>query len=137
MSILGSGDDGNMTADLAQFDLTGEIADSEQQKPWPSGIHAKTLYKKRDFRVVLICMETSARMKEHHVDGTSSLQVLKGNLHYSARGEVHNLQAGSLITLGASIKHEVEAIIDSAFLLSIAWPDTEHLLALQHRGYGT
>jgi len=137
MSILGSGDDGNMTADLAQFDLTGEIADSEQQKPWPSGIHAKTLYKKRDFRVVLICMETSARMKEHHVDGTSSLQVLKGNLHYSARGEVHNLQAGSLITLGASIKHEVEAIVDSAFLLSIAWPDTEHLLALQHRGYGT
>jgi hypothetical protein len=29
MSILGSGDDGNMTADLAQFDLTREIADSE------------------------------------------------------------------------------------------------------------
>jgi quercetin dioxygenase-like cupin family protein len=137
MSILGSGDDGNMTADLAQFDLTREIADSERQKPWPSGIHAKTLYKKRDFRVVLICMEPSARMKEHHVDGTSSLQVLKGDLQYTACGESYNLRPGSLITLGASIRHEVEAIVESVFLLTISWPDTEHLLALQHRGYGT
>ena len=29
MSILGSGDGGNMTVDLAQFDLAREIADSE------------------------------------------------------------------------------------------------------------
>ena len=79
MSILGSGDDCNMTADLAQFDLTREIADSGQQKPWPSW---------------------------------------------------------SLITLGASINHEVEAIVESVFLLTISWPHTEHLLALQHRGYG-
>ncbi|MGA7237263.1 MAG: cupin domain-containing protein [Bryobacteraceae bacterium] len=136
MSIQGSGDDGNMTADLAQFDLTREIADSEQQKPWPSGIHARTLYKKPDFRVVLICMETSARMKEHHVDGTSSLQVLKGDLRYTARGESYDLKAGSLITLGASIKHEVEATAESVFLLTISWPDAEHLLAMQHRGYG-
>ena len=75
MQSPGSGDDGNMTSDLARFDLTREIADSELQKPWPSGIHAKMLYKKPDFRVVLISMATGARLKEHHVDGTSSVQV--------------------------------------------------------------
>ena len=64
MPIPGSGDDGNMIADLAHFDLTREIADSDQQKPWPSGIYAKTLYKKRDFRAVLISMETAARIKD-------------------------------------------------------------------------
>jgi quercetin dioxygenase-like cupin family protein len=137
MLIPGSGDDGNMTADLAQFDLMREIADSEQQKPWPSGIHAKTLYKKQDFRVVLISMETSARMKEHHVDGTSSLQVLKGHLRYSTRGQAYDLRTGSLITLAASIKHEVESIVESVFLLTISWPDNQQLLALPHRGYGT
>ncbi len=42
MPIPGSGDDGNMTSNLVRFDLTHEIADSEQQKPWSSGIHAKT-----------------------------------------------------------------------------------------------
>jgi len=126
-----------MIADLAQFDLTREIADSAQKKPWPSGIHARTLYKKKDFRVVLICMEASARMKEHHVDGTSSVQVLKGHLRYSARGEAHDLQLGGLITLGASIKHEVEALEETAFLLTVSWPSDEELLAMQHRGYGT
>jgi len=137
MPIPGSGDDGNMTADLAQFDLMREIADSEQQKPWPSGIHAKTQYKKQDFRVVLISLEASARMKEHHVDGTSSLHVLKGHLRYSTRGQAYDLQTGSLITLGASIKHEVESVVESVFLLTISWPDSQQLLTLEHRGYGT
>lgn len=137
MAIPGSGSDGNMTNEFARFDLAHEIADSEQQKPWPSGIHAKTLYKKQDFRVVLISMETTARMKEHHVDGTSSVQVLKGRLRYSAQGQSYDLQMGSLITLGASIKHEVESLDESAFLLTISWPDDQHLQAMKHRGYGT
>jgi hypothetical protein len=38
MSLPKSGDDGNMITDRAQFDLTLEIADSERQRPWPSGI---------------------------------------------------------------------------------------------------
>ena len=137
MSIPGSGDDGNMISNLSCFDLAREIVDSEQQKPWPSGIHAKTLYKKLDFRVVLISMETAARMKEHHVDGTSSVQVLKGHVRYSAQGQAYDLKMGSLITLGASIKHEVESLDESVFLLTISWPDNQQLLATQHRGYGT
>jgi quercetin dioxygenase-like cupin family protein len=76
-------------------------------------------------------------MKEHHVDGTSSLQVLKGLLRYRTRGQAHDLPTGSLITLAASIKHEVESVVESVFLLTISWPDSHQLLALQHRGYGT
>ena len=81
MSLLKSGGDGNMITDRAQYDLTLEIADSERQRPWPSGIYAKTLYRKQCLRAVLISMEAGARMKEHHVDGTSSLQIdqLTGN----------------------------------------------------------
>ncbi|HLJ17727.1 MAG TPA: AraC family ligand binding domain-containing protein [Bryobacteraceae bacterium] len=137
MPIPGSGDDGNMTGDLAHFDLTREIADSERHKPWPSGIYTKTLYKKRDFRVVLISMETAARLKEHHVDGTTSVQVLKGHLRYSTQGQAYDLQTGSLITLAASIQHEVESLDESVFLLTISWPTNQQLLGMQHRGYGT
>ena len=137
MPIPGSGDDGNMTSDLARFDLTHEIAGSEQQKPWPSGIHAKTLYKKKDFRVVLISMETGAQIKEHHVDGASSVQILKGHVRYSAQGQAYDLQMGCLITLGASIKHEVESLDESGVLLTISWPADQQLLSMPHRGYGT
>jgi quercetin dioxygenase-like cupin family protein len=137
MPIPGSADDGTMTADLAHFDLAEEIATLESHKPWPSGIHAKTLFKKPDFRTVLICMEAEAAIKEHHTDGTSSVQVLKGAIRYRTQGQIYELKTGSLLTLGASIKHDVEAIDESAFLLTISWPDNQELLAMPHRGYGT
>lgn len=137
MPLPGSNDDGTMIADLAHFDLLREIAESEQRKPWAAGIHTRTLYKKPDFRLVLICMDVAAQMKEHHVDGTSSVQVLKGHIRYSTQGQFYDLRAGDLLTLGASIRHEVEAIEDSGFLLTVSWPGNRELLAMPHRGYGT
>jgi quercetin dioxygenase-like cupin family protein len=129
--------DGTMIDRLAQFDLHQEIADSEQKKPWQSGHFAKTLFKKHDLRVVLITMENAAKMKEHHADGTISVHVLKGQIRFSVHGKPHDLKSGNLLTLSASIKHEVEALEDSAFLLTISWPSDEELAAMKHRGYGT
>ena len=129
--------DGTMIDRLAQFDLHQEIADSEQKKPWQSGHFAKTLFKKHDLRVVLITMENAAKMKEHHADGTISIQVLKGHIRVTVNGKPHDLGVGNLFTLAASIRHDVEAVGDSAFLLTISWPSTEELAAMKHRGYGS
>jgi quercetin dioxygenase-like cupin family protein len=129
--------DGNMVESLVQFDLQREIADAEAKKPWSSGIHSKTLIKKHDFRVVLIIMEPGARMDEHHADGTISLQVIRGRIQFRTQGKTHSLKAGNLLMLGASIKHDVEAQEDSAFLLTIGWPRSEELEAMPHRGYGS
>ena len=137
MPIPGSNDDGTMIADLAQFDLLKEIAEAEQQKPWASGISSRTLFKEPDLPVVLISMEAAAQIREHHADGPSSLYVLKGYIRYSTEGQVYNLRAGSLFTLGASIKHSVEAMEQSAFLLTISWPSDQQLQDMPHRGYGT
>jgi quercetin dioxygenase-like cupin family protein len=76
-------------------------------------------------------------MKEHHTDGTISIQVLKGQLRLSVNGKPHDLPTGALFTLGASIRHDVEARGDSAFLLTISWPSAEELAAMKHRGYGS
>ena len=129
--------DGTMHAKMAQFDLFKEIADSEQNKPWQSGHNAKTLFKKHDFRIVLITMEDAARMKQHHADGTISIQVLKGQIRVTIQGKPHDIPAGQLFTLAASIRHDVESIGESAFLLTISWPSTEELAAMKHRGYGS
>jgi quercetin dioxygenase-like cupin family protein len=114
--------DGNVTGNLAQFDLQREIADAEQKKPWRSGIHSKMLFKDSDFRAVLIAMEAGAKMDEHHADGTISVQPVKGHIRIHVQGQVHELRVGQLFTLGASIKHDVESLGDSAFLLTFAWP---------------
>lgn len=137
MPIPGSTDHGTMTANLAQFDLLTEIAEAEQHKPWASGIYARTLFKKTDLRVVLISMEAAAQIKEHHADGTSSLYVLKGRIRYRTQGQVYDMRAGSLFTLGASIKHSVDAMEESGFLLTISWPSDRQLHNMPHRGYGS
>jgi quercetin dioxygenase-like cupin family protein len=137
MATEGFAEDGTMLENLAQFDLAKEMADSEQKKPWESGHYAKTLFKKSDFRMVLISMERGAGIKEHHADGTISVQVLKGSIRFTAEGIARDLCPGNILTLGASIKHEVEALEESALLLTISWPDSERLQTMKHRGYGT
>ena len=137
MSSLHFDDSGNMVEPVAEFNLKQELEELQQKKPWPSGIHSKLLFKKDDFRCLLIAMEPSARIKEHHADGTISVQLLRGRIRFNTQAKQHELAAGSLLGLGASIKHDITAIEDSAFLLTISWPSNQELLTMKHRGYGT
>jgi quercetin dioxygenase-like cupin family protein len=129
--------DGTMADKLAQFDLLKEIDDAERKKPWSSGHYARTLFKTHDLRVVLFTMQDASRMKEHHADGALSIQVLKGKLRVSVDGESHTLGVGNLLALAASLRHDVESVGDSAFLLTLSWPRAQELAAMQHRGYGS
>jgi quercetin dioxygenase-like cupin family protein len=137
MTTEGFANDGTMLTDLAQFDLAREMKESESKRPWPMGHFAKTLFKKSDFRTVLISMDQGAVLKEHHADGTLAVQVLKGSIRFVTQGSEYTVGANGMLTLGASIKHEVQALEPSAFLLTIAWPKSEDLRAMEHRGYGS
>jgi quercetin dioxygenase-like cupin family protein len=137
MTTEGFADDGTMLKNFAQLDFEKEMLASEQNKPWQMGHTARVLFKKADFRMVLISMEKGSILKEHHADGTISVQVLKGSIRFTAQEEAHTLRINSAVALGASIKHKVEALEDSAFLLTIAWPNADNLQSMQHRGYGT
>ncbi|HVG27647.1 MAG TPA: AraC family ligand binding domain-containing protein [Acidobacteriaceae bacterium] len=129
--------DGTMLDKQAEFDLPREIAEAQQKKPWAAGHYAKTLFKKHDLRILLITMEDAAHMKEHHADGTLSVQVLRGRLRLNVAGKPHELAEGSLFTLAGSIRHDIQSVGDSAFLLTLSWPRPEELAAMKHRGYGT
>ena len=85
MTTEGFADDGTMLKELAQFDLAQEMKESEQKRPWPTGHFAKTLFKKSDFRMVLIMMDRGAILKEHHADGTISVQVLRGSICFRVK----------------------------------------------------
>jgi quercetin dioxygenase-like cupin family protein len=45
-----------------------------------------------------------------------------GRIQVRARGRTFDLGAGSLLALDRGIPHDVEALEESAFLLTIAWP---------------
>jgi quercetin dioxygenase-like cupin family protein len=122
---------------ISSFDLARELTLVRQHRPWQSGLRSKLLLKANDLRLLLIAMETGARMKEHHADGTVSIHALEGELCVHVQEQAQNLHAGQILTLAPGIKHDVEAREESAFLLTIAWPTSEKLQSLQHRGYGS
>jgi quercetin dioxygenase-like cupin family protein len=123
--------------EASSLDLYSELAGFTSHKPWQSGLYSKLLFKSDDLRLVLIAMETGARMKDHHADGTVSIHTLRGTLCIHLADRTHDLRTGQILTLAPGIKHDVEASEESEFLLTLSWPGGEKLQSLQHRGYGS
>ena len=111
-----------MAEPLMEFDLPAEIDRLRAEKTWTTGQNARTLLKYDDFRVVLTALQAKARMPEHKTEGRISVHVLSGHIHLRAGGRTFSLRPGSLLALDHGVPHSVEALEESAFLLTIAWP---------------
>ena len=100
------------------LDLESELAESRRHKPWNSGLFSKLLFKADDLRLILISLESGARMKEHHAKGTISIHCLVGNLCVHVQGRACDLHSGQVLTILAGLRHDVEARDDATFLLT-------------------
>jgi len=107
---------------LMEFDLPAEIDRLRTETTWSTGQNAKTLVKYDDLRVVLTALRAKARIPEHKTEGRISVHVISGHLRLRAGGRTFSLRPGSLLTLDHGVPHDVEALEESAFLLTIAWP---------------
>jgi quercetin dioxygenase-like cupin family protein len=122
---------------VTEFNLDSEIAALDSRKPWPQGLTSRMLVKSDDLRILLIAMEAGARMKEHHSDGRISVHVLRGAIRIRIENQTRELSAKQLLVVDRSIKHDVEALEASVFMLTIAWPSDQDLIGMKHRGYGS
>lgn len=114
---------GILTAQLLTFDLEREIKQLRSEGRWQSGHTAKTLAKYPDLRVVLVVLKQEGRLEQHRTEGRISVQALEGRIRFSTAERSVELAAGQVLTLEHDVPHEVEGIAESAFLLTIAWPD--------------
>ena len=106
------------------FDLGAEARQLRAEEAWRRGEHnAKTLTKEADFRVVLVAAKSGGRMREHQAPGRLSIQTLSGRIRIHLPGGSVDLPVGHLLTLEPGIVHDVEALAESDFLLTIAWRD--------------
>ena len=63
------------------------------------------------------------RVPEHKNDGRISVHVLSGHIQLRAAGRTFSLRAGGMVAIDQGVRHDIEAVEDSAFfLLTIAWP---------------
>jgi len=86
------------------------------------GQSAVTLVKHADLRVVLIALRRGARRIEASTGARISLQALRGHMELHLAGDVVDLPAGHLTTLTGGIEFGIEALTESAVLLTLSWP---------------
>lgn len=108
---------------LLQFDLAAEIEHLHREDSWQRGTgrSSKTLVKQPDFRIILVAMKKATEIKEHRADGRISIHTIAGHLRLKLPDQVVEVPAGHLLALDRCIGHDVEALADSVFLLTIAW----------------
>ena len=109
---------------VLQFDLPKEIEKLRAKESWgrETGRSSETLVKQQDFRVILILMKANTRMDEHRAEGRISIHTLQGRISIHLKDQTIELAAGRLLALDCGLHHDVEALEESAFLLTISWP---------------
>jgi len=117
------GSTNRLTGPLLTFDLAAEIEQLHREEHWQKdGRISKTLVKYSDFRIVLVLMQKGTLMQEHKADARISIHALRGRLRVHLPEKTVELSAGHLLVLEKSLPHDVDALEESAFLLSISWP---------------
>lgn len=113
-----------LASPLLQFNLREELRHLRSAKSWQRGTgrSSKTLAKYPDFHIVLVLMKANTHMNKHHVDGRISIHSLEGRLRVRLPEETVEVRAGELIALDYAIPHDIEALEESAFLITISWP---------------
>ncbi|HLJ89933.1 MAG TPA: hypothetical protein VKZ53_24205 [Candidatus Angelobacter sp.] len=106
-----------------KFSLTQELQKLRLKESWDreTGRSSKTLAKHPDFRIVLVLMKPNTHMTQHRAKGRISIHHLLGKMSVHLPGRKINLSAGELLVLDRGVLHDLEALEESAFLLTIAW----------------
>lgn len=69
--------------------------------------------------IVLIGLHAEAELKPHITKGHITVQVLKGEIKFTAEQQTVSLEKGQMISLQENIPHSVLAIKESLFLLTM------------------
>ena len=104
------------------FDIAAVDAEMRRSDAYGREGHtARTLAREADLRIVLVVMKGGAHIAEHRAKDTASVHVLRGHVRLRLPDGAAELPAGRLLVLERGLPHDVEAVEESAFLLTLGW----------------
>ena len=113
-----------LTGPALRFDVAAEVEALRGEPAWERfDRNARTLVKDGGLRVVLTALKSGAALSEHQVSARVMVQTVRGHLrlHLTEKDTITvDLPAGQLAVLQPGITHRVEAVEESAFLLTVA-----------------
>lgn len=106
------------------FDLGAIGGEMRQDEAYERGGHtARTLVHAPDLRVLLVVMKAGSHIAKHRANESAVIHALYGQVRLRLPDRTVELHAGHLLTLEPGIQHDVEAAVDSAFVLTLSWHD--------------
>lgn len=107
---------------VVEFDLPRMIEKVRSEPAFRAEGHsAATIVKYSDLRMVLLALRAKAVMREHRADARISVQTLTGHARLRLPGHVVDMPAGRGVALERGLPHDVEAVEESALLLTLSW----------------
>ena len=104
------------------LELSTEIEQLNKTRPWAKGYVSKVLLKTPDLRLVLFVMQAGSRMPQHHSEGLIAVHCLRGSISLQLPSEARELRQDDVLALDRKVEHDVQAIEDSVFLLTLVLP---------------
>ena len=112
--------------EVIRKNISEELEKLKDAPTWKrdAGRSSETIVKYAEFRIVLVRMKPGSYMSHHRAEGPISVQVILGKVRIHLPDDrMEDLDPGDLLTLERCLEHDVEALEESAFLLTIAWPE--------------
>jgi len=88
----------------------------------PGSRSAVTLVKEHGTSVVLLALAAGNRVNEHRAPGVVTVQVVRGRVGISHGGSEVDAPAGTLVAFAPGEAHSLDAIEESAVLVTVAPP---------------
>ncbi len=100
---------------IASLKIADEIARLKRGPQWVAGDRvAESLAKNSELSVTLLLLKHGAMLKEHRARGTVALTIVTGSIRLNGA----TLGAGTVAVIDREAPHAVEAIEESALLLT-------------------
>jgi quercetin dioxygenase-like cupin family protein len=108
---------------MMAFAIAEEISKIKADQPSTNqGKRSAVLAKNEHVSIVLAVLARGEALQEHQTEGQITVTVVQGAIRFDALNERVRLNAGDLLTLRPGIRHSVEALEDSAFVITLCAP---------------
>jgi quercetin dioxygenase-like cupin family protein len=105
---------------LIAVDIRAEVARLKSEPAWANGDrHGLSMVKGDGINVALMLLKKGASLQEHHTKAPSTVHLLEGRITVTANSKPHPLTTGMLLALDRAIDHSIDALEDSALILTV------------------
>lgn len=109
-----------LNAPVIEMNLYEFIEQIKGEKIWAdSDRNSITIFKSETMTIVLVGLRENAELKPHKANGVISVQVLEGEIEFTAKQQSTRIKKGQMIALQEDITHSVKGLTESFFLLTL------------------